>query len=261
MVRAVRSGLAWFGVVLLCTACASMSPTAMDTDGEADTPSAPVPQPDVSSVMGEGWQPLGLPGKRATRYSTASVQGVQAVRADARRSASMLRRKVLVPPEALGQIRFSWWVPGLMQEARMGEPGREDSPVRIVLAFDGDRSKLSARNRILFELAHTLTGEEPPYATLMYVWDPEAPLDEVITGTRTDRVRNIVVDSGVAQLKAWRLHERNILDDFRRAFGEEPGPLIGVALMSDSDNTASDIHAFYGPVQLAGPAGLVRRAE
>jgi len=38
--------------------------------------------------------------------------------------------------------------------------------------------------------------------------------------------------------------------DFRRAFGEEPGPLVAIAVMTDSDNTRSRSRAWYGPVRL-----------
>ena len=45
-------------------------------------------------------------------------------------------------------------------------------------------------------LAEALTGERPPYATLVYVWDATAPVGTVIINPRSDRIRKIVVDSG-----------------------------------------------------------------
>jgi hypothetical protein len=41
-----------------------------------------------------------------------------------------------------------------------------------------------------------------------------------------------------------------VQDDFRRAFGESPGPLIALAYMTDADNTAGRAEACYGPVVL-----------
>jgi hypothetical protein len=38
--------------------------------------------------------------------------------------------------------------------------------------------------------------------------------------------------------------------DFIRAFGEEPGPLVAVALMTDTDNTGSTLRAWYGALRL-----------
>jgi hypothetical protein len=132
----------------------------------------------------------------------------------------------------------------------MAERDGDDAPVRLVLAFDGDHAKLSARNRLMFELAETLSGERLPYATLMYVWEPRAPVESVIVNSRTDRIRKIVVESGPANLGQWRDYRRNIAEDYRRAFGEEPGSLLAVAYMTDSDNTQSDAEAWYGEVVL-----------
>lgn len=257
MVRWGLLGRGWAALCVLaaCVACTTAPQGGLEDEEEAVSTEPAMPDAvtaDFSSLLGPGWLPYHFPGKRVTSYQLSEVDGQPAVRADAHRSASMLRRKLNVPAQDLGHIRFSWWVPQMMAQARMRDDGKADSPVRVVLAFDGDHAKLSTRNKLMFELAHTLMGEAPPYATLMYVWDVDASVEEVISSTRTDRVRKIVVDSGPQRLRSWRAHERDVVADFRRAFGEDPGPLIGVALMSDSDNTASTTHAFYGPVWLSG---------
>ncbi|HZV81636.1 MAG TPA: DUF3047 domain-containing protein [Geobacteraceae bacterium] len=40
--------------------------------------------------------------------------------------------------------------------------------------------------------------------------------------------------------------------DYRRLFGEEPGTLGAVAIMTDSDNTGGRASAWYGDIVLAG---------
>jgi len=82
------------------------------------------------------------------------------------------------------------------------------------------------------------------------VWDAAAPVGTVIVNPRSDRIRKIVVDSGPTQLRRWREHRRNLAADYRLAFGEEPGALAAIALMTDSDNTASRAQSWYGPVDL-----------
>lgn len=53
-------------------------------------------------------------------------------------------------------------------------------------------------------------------------------------------------------LNPWLACERDVGADDRQVFGEEPGRLIGVAVMTDSDNTQSQARAWYGPVGLDG---------
>lgn len=204
------------------------------------------------------WEHLPFPGKTPTRFSYVHKDGRDAVAALAESSVSMKRRRLDVPPEALGALRFSWQVPELIERADMARRDLEDSPVRIVLVFDGDRSRLSPADTLMSELARTLTGEEMPYATLMYVWCNRRAPGEVITNPRTSRIRKVVVESGSANLGRWMDYERDIRADYIRAFGEPPGPLRGVALMTDSDNTRSLARAWYGPVRLSSDEAAAR---
>lgn len=199
------------------------------------------------------WHPHALPGKRPTRYDVGSEAGDAVVRARADRSASMLRFPWRVEPAALSTLHFSWRVSSLIAGADISRRDAEDAPVRVVLAFDGDHEALPPREQALFELMQMLTGERPPYATLMYAWDTRAPQESVVVHPRSDRIRTIVVDSGPDQLARWREHRRDIVADYRRAFGEAPGALVGLALMTDADNTGSATVAWYGAVCLAAP--------
>ena len=195
------------------------------------------------------WQPFELPGKPSTHYAAQRADGRWVVHAQAQRSASMYRRSVRIEPEQLGNVAFSWKVRALNADADVRDVDTEDAVVRVLLAFDGDRSRLSPRNRMMFDLMQGLTGEPPPYATLMYVWDPQAEPDAVVLNPRTDRIRKIVLESGTQHLGQWREYRRDIREDFRRAFGEDPGALIGVALMTDADNTQGRAEAWYGEVR------------
>jgi hypothetical protein len=119
-----------------------------------------------------------------------------------------------------------------------------------VLAFEGDRTKFSAKNSMLSELALALTGEPLPYATLMYVWGSHSAPESVIINTRTDRIRKVIIESGPARLGRWLDYERDVRADYEKAFGEAPGALVGIAIMTDSDNTRQQAKAWYGPVSL-----------
>lgn len=224
---------------LLLAGCTTLAPPANPVD--------PAHTADSLSA----WAPYALPGKRSTRY----IRDDLGLRAEADSSASLYRRAVRVEPAELGRIEFSWLVPALIDGADLANRDTEDAPVRLMLAFDGNHADLPARTRLQFELAEALTGEPPPYATLMYVWDNKAPLESVIPGGRSDRIRKIVVDSGPGHLGQWRQHLRHIADDFRHAYGVDPGALIGMAVMTDSDATRSSVTAWYGDVRLLDAQG------
>lgn len=199
---------------------------------------------------GESWRPFRLPGKRFAGFEVDRKKDRTALSVQSDRSVSILRRQFTHGGLDVGQIDFSWLVDALPEGANLHQAEHEDAPVRILLAFDGDRSKLSARTHRLSEMSRLLTGEELPYATLMYVWSNQDALDTVIINPRTDRIRKVVVESGAAHVGRWREYRRDVRSDFIRAFGEEPGPLRAVALMTDTDNTRSQLRAWYGPLRL-----------
>jgi hypothetical protein len=218
-------------IVLSLAGCAGLGPVEPPTDAD--------PQP---------WHEVALPGKAVTRYGWANKDGRRAIAAVSERSASMWRRHVKVAPEQLSRVSFSWWVQDVIAGASVAEAHLEDAPARVMFGFAGDVASLPMRTRMLYDLAEALTGERPPYATLMYVWDATAPVGSVIINPRSDRIRKIVVDSGPGELRRWRDHRRDLAADFQRAFGERPGLLTSVAVMTDSDNTRSHATSWYGPV-------------
>jgi hypothetical protein len=84
----------------------------------------------------------------------------------------------------------------------------------------------------------------------VYAWCNKRRPGSVVHSPRTSRIRTLVVESGAGKLNRWLDYERDIRADFETAFGEPPGALVGVGVMTDSDNTRSLAHAWYGPVRL-----------
>ncbi len=241
--------------LVLLAACAAPKP-APESSPQA-TPehgSALVPSPWALASLAEpgatAWRHYRLPGKKPSEFKYLLLDGRSAMAAAANGSASMLRRVVRVEPAQLGKLNFSWKLPDLIEYADLADREFDDSPVRIVLAFDGDRSKFSPKNTMLSELAQMLTGDALPYATLMYVWCNVCPPGTVIQNPRTDRIRKLPLESGPTKLNRWLDYERDIRQDFENAFGEAPGALTSISIMTDTDNTKSRARAYYGALKL-----------
>jgi hypothetical protein len=64
----------------------------------------------------------------------------------------------------------------------------------------------------------------------------------------------IVVESGPAKLNHWRPARRNIVQDFRQAFGTDPPPISGIAIMTDTDQTGDSATAWYGDITFSRKA-------
>lgn len=235
---------------LLAAGCAT-APT--DKTAEPDM----VTLPQVGSFsnqrpgaeLPQGWQPWILsPFKRPTSYHLVSREGKTVVRAEARSSASGLMHPLALNPGAYPLLQWRWKVDELIAKADNSQKHLEDAPARLVVSFDGDMEKLTPQDRMLFDNVRILTGQQMPYATLMYIWGNRAPRETVIPNRHTSRVRMIVVESGRDKLGRWQDVTRNVIDDYRRAFGEEPGRISAVGIMTDTDNTGGNAHAYYGDI-------------
>jgi hypothetical protein len=203
----------------------------------------------------EGWQTLVIrPDKRKTQYQVASArvggQPQRVLHAVADSSATGLWVPMSFKPDPAPVIGWSWRTDAMIPNADSTRAETEDSPVRLVLAFDGDWSKLSMRDQRMAETARMLLGRDMPYATLIYTWDTAQPIEAVIPNSHTDRIKKKVVESGPARVGQWISYQRNYVRDYVEAFGEPPGQLIGVGVLTDSDNTKQQAQGWYGDIHL-----------
>ena len=210
-------------------------------------PFSTAPQLDA---LPRGWQEVALrPDLPRTDYRIAELEGRRVLRASGR-GASGLRCRLQGDPQETPWMRWSWCTrevpPGMCVE----HSETDDSPARLMVAFHGDEQQLSLRDRALSELVQLVTGDRLPYATLMYVWDGRLPVDSVVNYARTSRIRYLVVESGPARAGRWLRYERNVAEDFRRVFGEDPGQVDSVGLMTDSDDLKVDVETWYGDIRL-----------
>ena len=76
----------------------------------------------------------------------------------------------------------------------------------------------------------------------------------MIANPHTKRVEMVVAVSGAAEVGKWVTLSRNVVEDFKRAFGEEPGVMTDVGILTDTDNTGATVDAWYGDIKfLAAP--------
>lgn len=196
-----------------------------------------------------GWEPWELSKfKKSTQYQLVSQDGRTVIKASARASASGLVHRLVVDPRRFPLIEWRWKVSELITAADNTRKHSEDSPVRVVVSFDGDIDRLPLGDRLFFDNMRALSGKQMPYATLMYIWENRAVKDTVIPNLHTTRVKMIVAESGRGKLGEWQEVVRNVYEDYRRAFGEEPGSITSIGIMTDTDNTGANVHAYYGDI-------------
>jgi hypothetical protein len=215
---------------------------------------------EPGDTLPNGWRVWTLSKfKKSTEYKLVDTEGRTAVRANADNSASGLVHKLDIDPQQYPLLSWQWKIDDLIKTADNTTKHLEDSPVRVVVSFSGDIDTLPLDDRMFFDNVRLLTRQQLPYATLMYIWENRAPRDRVLPNLHTSRIKMIVAESGRNKVGAWQDITRNVYEDYKRAFGTEPGRITAIAVMTDTDNTGENAHAWYGDIvfrRVAPPRAL-----
>jgi hypothetical protein len=191
--------------------------------------------------------------KKHTEYKLVTEDGVVVLRAIAHGAASGLLFDTQFDPHQFSMLSFRWKVTQGIADADNADPTKEDSPVRVMVGFDGDTSKLSLKDKFASSTAQTASGHALPYALLMYIWGNKVPVDSVTISSRTSRIRMLALSADDKGIGKWQSFTRNLVEDYKRVFKEEPGNVTSIELLTDTDNTVGDAEAYYGDISVGPP--------
>ena len=200
-----------------------------------------------NNKLPEYWQPFSFP----TISSTTNYKIVNdpdygpVVFAQSSSGAGGIYRSISVDPRKFPLLKWSWKIQETLPGSSLHHKSGDDFPVRVMISFQTERTgRKGLRDNIL-----------------CYVWASEDSVDSVAVNPIHRHIMTVVAASGNTYSGAWLELSRNIVDDYRQAFSAEPGRIIGVALMTDSDNTGSEVHAWYGPAWLKSVSELAPPSE
>ncbi len=195
------------------------------------------------------WKPLAFKKiEKHTIYTVVKDDHTVVVKALAEASASGLTREVKINPKEYPIVQWRWKVANILNKGDVRKKEGDDYPARIYITFEYDPTKLSAFEKTKYQAIKLLYGQYPPLGAINYIWESKVPVGTMVPNPFTDRVMMFVVESGAAKINQWVNEERNIYEDFKKAFKEEPPAISGIAIMTDTDNTGESATAYYGDI-------------
>jgi len=201
------------------------------------------------NTLPTGWKPLTFKKiDRHTTYTLVKDSTEVAVKAVAESSASGLVREMKINPKEYPIVQWRWKVRNILKKGDVRRKEGDDYPARVYITFEYDSSKLGFFEKAKYEMIRLLYGQYPPSGAINYIWESKVPTDTMVPNPYADRVIMIVVESGEEKLNQWVSEERNIYEDYKKAFGQEPPMITGVAIMTDTDNTGESATAYYGDI-------------
>ncbi len=184
---------------------------------------------NIPTIIDDEWRHVSIHGK--TEYQVVLMGGRAAIRASGKNSASGLIREVEIDASKCPVIEWSWRVEEIQEDADIRHKAKEDVAASIFLIF-GDPD---------------FVGKIIPVPTLRYVWTNErTPVDSFVRNPYIDTVHSVALRSGDSQIGEWVTERRNVLSDFKKAFGHVPGePIQAFAVFTDNDQTKQPVEAYY----------------
>jgi len=237
---------------------ASMFLLASSPDVHADEPPALTP---FSSAQGaqapQPWRFTTLPNKAPTRFEVVQQDGKRVLKVEADQSYGNLVHPTQVPLNSGTTLAWRWRVDEFVRDADLRTRAGDDGAAKVCVFFDFPVDKLPVGERTKLALARRATGEDVPSEALCYVWDNKEAKGSEFMNAFTRRVRMVVLESGAtAKPGGWVAERRNLLADYRRAFGEEAGTtmpdVVAVAISADADNTRGHGIAYFSDLDLRG---------
>jgi hypothetical protein len=206
---------------------------------------------DPSAELPDRWKPMTFSDIDAhTSYSLTQEDNRTVIRAHSRNAASALMRPLRVDPHEYSRLQWSWKVDHVLEKGDVRRKAGDDYAARIYVAFAFEPDKAGLWQRMKRKAAQVFTDQEIPGSALNYIWASNATPGTVVPSPFEQRSRMIVLQSGNTRSGQWIVEERNIVEDYKRAFGEEPPEIIGIGIMTDTDNTGEETTGYYGDIVL-----------
>ena len=197
------------------------------------------------------WEPLKFPKiKTHSRYSIVQENGKNILQCESNASASGLILKKTFNIYKYSKLKWKWKISNVYNNADPRKKSGDDFPIRIYIIFKYNPEKATLYEKTKYNAAKLIYGEYPPHSSVNYVWSSRVIPERLITSPYTDRVKLILLQKGPEKVNTWITEEVNILEDYKRAFGENPPETASLAIMSDSDNTGESARAFIEYIQV-----------
>jgi len=195
------------------------------------------------------WQPLTFRKiDRHTEYQLIEEDGVVVLQADSDAAASGLTREVAIDPAEYPIVEWRWKIANVLEGGDVTRKSGDDYPARLYITFAYDPRKVGLLERAKYRAARLFYGQYPPSAAINYLWASKAAVGTQVANAYTERVRMIATQSGPQKAGQWVSESRNILEDYRAIFGQDPPMISGVAVMTDTDNTGEAARAWFGDI-------------
>jgi hypothetical protein len=188
------------------------------------------PVPFGPGLEAAGWSELTFRGRVPAEFR---AEAGDTLRVRTEGGVSVLYRPLDAGSGAAAEARWQWRVDAAVPATDLGRRGEDDRSLAVYFLFADDPDAAG-------DPPASLTAAMRRGRALVYVWGGDGAARSVVESPHMGaRGRLIVQRPAASPGGEWLTEAVDLRADFRSAFGREPGPLVGLAVSADSDDTAS----------------------
>lgn len=92
------------------------------------------------------------------------------------------------------------------------------------------------------------------FQCIEYIWDESLPEGTTLESPYTNRIKQIVIQSGPAKPGEWVQETQNVLEDYKKLFGKSPKMKVAaIALMTNASGTQTEAEGFFDDIKIGKP--------
>ena len=176
-----------------------------------------------------GWKPQNW-GSPRYDFEIVSEDATRVLQMKSNGDSSTINKEIKVDCKDYQILQWKWKVIELPKGADARKKATDDEAAQIYVTFP--RFPSAVRSRIVG-----------------YIWDSTAPAGSIFKSQKTGLVTYVVVRSGDADLNKWLTESRNVCQDYKKIYGEEPDEKMeAISIGIDSDDTHSSAGAYVGEI-------------
>ncbi len=184
------------------------------------------------------WKPFTFSSiPRHTSYTVRKEGSITMVEARSDRSASGIILGKYFNVRKYPLMKWRWRIANTYKKGDATKKEGDDYPMRVYVIF---------RDEVL------VSPFSYPHSSLNYIWSNRQPRGILIPNAYTDKSMMVVLEEGEEKAGRWIEEKVNIVEDYRKAFGEDSPSTATIGIMNDSDNTGESSRSFVDYIEIYG---------
>ena len=238
----------WIWIIVLGILLVLLSPS----QGEAKTKFLGFKKEKKSSAVPKGWEiiPYFLTAKNKLSLSKEGKRTILRVKSIG--SASGVLKRLEIDVKKFPVLVWRWKINRVAGMAIETRKDRNDAAARIRVIF-GKRQPKPVKGppeilKFFKSFGIQPGGKEPRGFKIDYIWGNNLSKGDVIDYPGSKNHKMVVVERGNERAKRWVWEKRNLIEDFQEFFRRSPPALIGIMVLTDTDQTNEGVIAHYGSI-------------